>query len=69
MIEMKRVRAEHAGNFLACVKSKSAPVENLEIGHHVSTVAHPGNIALRYKSRIEWDAAAERVPGYHPASE
>ncbi len=76
MIEMKRtakttekMRADHAGNFLDCVKSRSAPVENLDIGHHVSTVAHLGNVALRSKSRIEWDAAAERVPGDSPANQ
>ncbi len=68
MIEMKRVaktgedvRAAHARNFLDCVKSREAPVENLEIGHHVSTVAHLGNLALRARSRIDWDAASERV--------
>jgi predicted dehydrogenase len=68
VIEMKRrarvdetVRAAHARNFLDCLKSRKAPVENLDVGHHVSTVAHLGNLALRSKSRIEWDAAAEQV--------
>jgi len=68
MIEMKReaktdetVRAAHARNFLDCIKSRQPAAENLDIGHHVSTVAHLGNLALRSKSRIEWDAAAERV--------
>ncbi len=55
------MRAAHARNFLDCVKSRQAPVENLEIGHHVSTVAHLGNLALRSRNRIEWDSAAERV--------
>ncbi|MFN0168566.1 MAG: Gfo/Idh/MocA family protein [Bryobacteraceae bacterium] len=68
VIEMKRtaiagenVRASHARNFLDCVRSRKAPVENLEVGHHVSAVAHLGNLALRSKSRIEWDAAAGRA--------
>ena len=46
-IEMKRmvqtgepVRAAHARNLLDCIKSRQQPVENLDIGHHVSTVAH-----------------------------
>ena len=75
MIEMKReaktdekVRAAHARNFLDCVQSRQAPVENLDIGHHVSTVAHLGNIALRSKSRIEWDVAAERVTNCEEAN-
>jgi predicted dehydrogenase len=70
VVEMKRryvvdekVRAAHAGNFLDCVKSREQPVENLEVGYHVTAVAQLGNVALRSKSRIEWDAANERVIG------
>jgi predicted dehydrogenase len=55
------IRAAHARNFLDCVVSRQPPVENLDIGHHVSTVAHLGNVALRSRSRIEWDAKNERV--------
>ncbi|MCL4219511.1 MAG: gfo/Idh/MocA family oxidoreductase, partial [Candidatus Hydrogenedentes bacterium] len=54
-------RPAHVRNFLDCVKSREQPVENLEVGHHVSSVAHLGNIALRSNSRIDWDAAKERV--------
>ena len=54
-------RPAHVRNFLDCVESRGQPVENLEIGHFVSTVAHLGNIALRTDSRIEWDAERERV--------
>ena len=68
VVEMKRaaitdekIRAAHARDFLNCVRSRKPPVENLDIGHHVSSVSHLGNFALRSKSRIEWDAAAERV--------
>lgn len=70
VVEMKRryvvdekVRAAHAGNFLDCVKSRQQPVENLEVGYHVTAVAQLGNVALRSKSRIEWDAASEKVIG------
>jgi predicted dehydrogenase len=75
VVEMKRravvderVRAAHAGNFLECVRTRKAPVENLEVGHHVSTVAHLGNVALRSRSRIEYDAGAERVRGNDEAN-
>ena len=54
-------RPAHVRNFLDCVKSREQPVENLEIGHHVSTVAHLGNIALLTKSEIHWDAKKERI--------
>jgi hypothetical protein len=48
-------------NFLDCVKSRQQPVLNLELGHHVSTVAHLGNIALRSGSKLVWDAAREKI--------
>jgi hypothetical protein len=48
-------------NFIDCVKSRQHPVENLDLGHHVSTVAHLGNIALRAGRKINWDAKKERV--------
>ena len=75
VIEMKRtanagenVRAAHVRNFLDCVRSRQAPVENLEVGHHVSSVAHLGNLALRSRSRIEWDAASGSVRGNDAAN-
>jgi predicted dehydrogenase len=69
VVEMKRravvdetVRAAHARNFLDCIRSRQAPVENLDLGHHVSAVAHLGNLALRSRSRIEWDATSDNQP-------
>jgi predicted dehydrogenase len=74
LVEMRRravtdekVRAAHARNFLDCVKSREEPVENLAIGHHVSTVAALGNIALRARSRIEWDGPSEQITGNEQA--
>jgi hypothetical protein len=43
------------------VKSRQQPVENLALGHHVSTVAHLGNVALRAGRTIKWDAQKERI--------
>ncbi|MBI2925579.1 MAG: Gfo/Idh/MocA family oxidoreductase [Verrucomicrobia bacterium] len=54
-------RPAHVRNFLDCVKSRHAPVENLAVGHHVSTVAHLGNVAFRSASRVFWDPERERV--------
>ncbi len=56
-------RRAHVGNFLECVRSRRRPVTDVETGHYVSTVAALGNIALRSRSRIEWEGAAERVRG------
>jgi hypothetical protein len=75
VIEMKRnaaprddARPHHAANFLECVKTRQAPVENLDVGYHVSAVSQLGNVALRTKGRIEWDAAASQVVGNDAAN-
>jgi len=56
-------RFPHVRNFLDCMKSRQDPVENLTVGHHVSSVAHLGNIALRTKKKIVWDPVAEKIVG------
>jgi predicted dehydrogenase len=60
-------RPAHVRNFLDCVKSREAPVENLDLGFHVSTVAALGNLALRTGSLVNWDAKEERVVGTEAA--
>ena len=62
-----QARVNHAGNFLECMRTRKPTVENLEIGHHVSTVAHLGNLALRTSGRVEWDAASGSVVGNEAA--
>ena len=54
-------RPAHVRNFLDCVASRQQPVLNLERGHHVSTVAHLGNIAYRSGRKVVWDPAGERI--------
>ena len=54
-------RPAHVRNFLDCIKTRNAPVLNLEVGHHVSTVAHLGNIAYRTGHKISWDAKSEKI--------
>jgi len=56
-------RPEHIRNFLDCVGTRQRPVEDIKIGHQVTTVAHLGNVALRSGKQIKWDANAERVIG------
>lgn len=51
----------HVRNFLDCIKSRQQPNENLTIGHHVSSVAHLGNIAYRTKRKIFWDGEKEKI--------
>ncbi len=54
-------RPAHVRNFLDCMGTRQDPVEHLELGHQVSTVAHLGNIALRSGVKIHWDAQNEQV--------
>ncbi|HZV33543.1 MAG TPA: Gfo/Idh/MocA family oxidoreductase [Verrucomicrobiae bacterium] len=59
----------HVRNFLDCVKSRQQPVLNLEIGQHVSTVAHLGNIAYRTGRKIHWNAEKQQIVGDHEANQ
>jgi predicted dehydrogenase len=52
--------ADHARNFLDCVKSRKTPSCDVEYGHRCTTAALIGNIAHRTRSFLEWDAKAER---------
>ncbi len=56
-------RPQHVRNFLDCMRSRNKPVENFEVGHAISTAAHLGNLALRSKATIIWDAKNERPVG------
>ena len=65
LIEPRKVTArikdaDHARNFLDCVKSRKTPSCDVEFGHRVTTAALLGNIALKTKAVLEWDARAER---------
>ena len=51
----------HPRNFIDCVKSRQAPICDVEIGHRSSSTAILGNMALRSGGTIVWDAKAERV--------
>jgi len=51
----------HQRNFIDCVKSRQAPICDIEIGHRSSSTAILGNMALRSGQTVVWDAKAERV--------
>jgi predicted dehydrogenase len=50
----------HARNFLDCVKSRKTCNCDVEVGHRDTSAALIGNIALKTKSYLEWDAKGER---------
>jgi predicted dehydrogenase len=53
--------ADHALDFLTCVKSRAKPACDIETGHRATTATLLGNIALKVGRTIEWDAQAERI--------
>ena len=61
-------RPAHVRNFLDCVKSRQKPVLDVELGQHVSTVAHLGNIAFRSGEKIVWNPEARKITS-HPAAD
>lgn len=52
--------AFHARNFLDCVKSRAKCNCDVLTGHRSTSATLIGNIALKTKSYLEWDAASER---------
>jgi predicted dehydrogenase len=59
----------HARNFLDCVKSRHRPNADVEEGHRSTTFALLANIALATKSRLDWDALAERFTNNDQAND
>ncbi|MFW6163131.1 MAG: gfo/Idh/MocA family oxidoreductase, partial [Planctomycetota bacterium] len=57
----RNLTALHARNFLDCIKSRSRPNADIEIGHRSTTFSLLANIALAAKARLGWDAEAERI--------
>lgn len=55
-------RPAHVRNFLDCIKTREKPVKHIELAHHVTTIAHLGNISFRSRHKINWDPVNERVP-------
>jgi predicted dehydrogenase len=53
----------HHKNWLECIKTRKAPICDVEIGHRSATVCHLGNIALRTGKAIVWDPAKEEIVG------
>jgi len=58
----------HIRNFLDCVKTRQKTHCDIETGHRSTTFALLANISLATKSRIEWDAQAERITNNRQAN-
>jgi predicted dehydrogenase len=58
----------HAANFVECVRSRTAPNADIEIGHRSTSVALLGNIAYKTGKKLHWDAKKEDFVGASDAS-
>ena len=52
-------QSQHVQNFLDCVKNRSAPNADIEIGHLSTRLCHLGNIAFRLGRKLTFDGARE----------
>src|SRR6185436_4010044 len=59
---------DHYRNFLECVKSRKAPICEVETGHRSVSVCHLGNISVRLGRPIRWDPEKEQIVGDEEAS-
>jgi predicted dehydrogenase len=60
--------ADHARNFLDCVRSRAACACDIETGHRSTSATLLANAAHRTKSYLEWDREAERFTNSEPAN-
>jgi predicted dehydrogenase len=51
----------HVRNFVDCVKSRAAPIADLESAHRVATACHLANVSLRLGRKIRWDSVNEKI--------
>jgi predicted dehydrogenase len=68
-VEGRTIRdADHARNFLDCVKSRKTPSCEIEFAHRCTTAAIIGNLAHRTRSLLDWDAKTERFTNSEQAN-
>jgi hypothetical protein len=53
----------HHQNWLECIKTRTAPICDVAIGHRSATVCHLGNIAVRTGKKVKWDPVKEQIVG------
>jgi predicted dehydrogenase len=51
---------DHQQNFLDCIRTRTRPIADVEIGHRSATVCHLGNIAMLLGRNLHWDPRSER---------
>jgi predicted dehydrogenase len=59
---------DHMGNFFECVRTRKAPVADVEIGHRSASICHLGVMAIRLGRKLHWDPQAETFAGDEEAA-
>ena len=54
------VSDNHFQDFINAVKTRKAPICDVEVGHRTATVCNIGNIAYALGRSLEWDPAKEK---------
>jgi len=57
------VSNDHMANFFDCMRSRKAPIADVEAGHRSASVCHMGVIALRTGKKLHWDLSKEKFTG------
>lgn len=57
--ERLEVSDDHMGNFFECVKTRKAPICDVEIGHRSASLCHLGVIAIRLGRKLQWNPQIE----------
>jgi len=58
----------HGGNFIESVRTRQAPVSNIDDAVHSDIISHVSEIAVRSKRKIVWDPVKEEIVGDPDAS-
>ena len=59
----------HVENWFDCIKSRSKPNADVEIGHRTVTIAHLTNIARELGRKLRWNPRDERIEGDDEANQ
>jgi hypothetical protein len=55
------ITAQHARNFLDCIRSRQRPNCDVEDGHRSTTMSLLAKISWLTRSRLEWDPEKEQI--------
>ena len=62
------ITAQHARNFLDCIKSRELPNCDIEVGHRSTTFSNLANISLETREMLDWDPKTEKFTNSEKAN-